>query len=289
MSGTFVIGGQTYPVQGRWDAVKGSLLFSVQRAAGKANVVLTLKNGQLVGTSVLGGQSDPMKLQRVSAVVSARPTPYVMTGVVKNSAGQPLAGVKVFADNTLYHNMNALATTDAQGRYRLELPREVGTWRAGAYVQRPYGGGIWESRLYADNAAAFSGDQGAIRNFTWRLTGVSEERPLGGTVWIHPDWAGVDYDTNDVELTLTPVGPLLDGSVGQAVTWRLGDDYTREDIPVGTYTLTARQISSTGQKRPMLVKSTYDSNKGHYAPSVTATFQNSAKYGILMELDIVLK
>lgn len=76
----------------------------------------------------------------MSAAPTASPqaTPYIMTGVVKNSAGQPLSGVEVFADNTLslYHNMNALGTTDAQGRYRIELPCEVGTWRPGAYVQR---------------------------------------------------------------------------------------------------------------------------------------------------------
>lgn len=105
-----------------------------------------------------------------------------------------------------------------------------------------------------------------MRNFTWRLTGQTAEGPIGGTVWIHPDWGGVDYDTNDVELTLTPVGPLLDGSSGKPLTWRLGEDYTREDVPVGTYTLTARHVSPGGVGRPMLVRSSTDSDKGHYAP-----------------------
>ncbi|WP_265468997.1 hypothetical protein [Deinococcus terrestris] len=41
-------------------------------------------------------------------------------------------------------------------------------------------------------------------------------------------------------------------------------------------------------KRAMRVKSSYDGNSSHYAPSVTALFRNSAKYGVLMELDVTL-
>lgn len=131
--------------------------------------------------------------------------------------------------------------------------------------------------------------KGAVRNCTWRLTGRTEEGPIGGTVWIHPDWGGVDDDTNDVELTLTPVGPLLGGSAGQPLIWRLREDSTREDVPVGTYTLTARHVSPDGMDRPMLVKPTSDAGKDHSVPAVTATFRKSLKSGILMELDVVLR
>ncbi|MPY66414.1 hypothetical protein F8S09_06850 [Deinococcus sp. SDU3-2] len=97
-----------------------------------------------------------------------------MPGVVKDSAGQPLTGVQVFADNTLYSTTNALGKTDAWGCHRITRPREVGTWRAGASVQRTSGGEAWEPWLHADNGAAFPGDQGAVRHFIWRRTGQSQ-------------------------------------------------------------------------------------------------------------------
>lgn len=293
VTGSFVIAEIAYPLEGTWDAAARRLTFSFQRAAGKTTVQGTVESGALTGTHAINGTTGPINLKRAAGAPTppgnvARPTPYVMSGVVRNSAGQPVAGAKVFADNTLYHNMNALGTTDAQGRYRIELPRELGTWRPGAYVQREYGGETWKLRLYAHDETAFAADAGAVRDFTWRLTGKADDGFIGGTVWIHPQFGGVDYDTNDVELTLTPDGPLIDGSVGMPITWRLGDDYTREDVPMGRYVLTAVHIGAGGARRAMRVKSSYDGNNSNYAPSVTALFHNSAKYGVLTELDVTL-
>ncbi|MPY66408.1 hypothetical protein F8S09_06820 [Deinococcus sp. SDU3-2] len=59
-------------------------------------------------------------------------------------------------------------------------------------------------------------------------------------------------------------------------------------MPLGRYVLTANHIGVGGVKRAMRVKSSYDGNSSHYAPSVTALFRNSAKYGVLMELDVTL-
>ncbi|MPY66407.1 hypothetical protein F8S09_06815 [Deinococcus sp. SDU3-2] len=223
VTGTFVLAETPYPLEGTWTAASRRLTFSFRRAAGTVTVQGTVKDGGFSGTYSLNGASGPVALHRAASTSNppgnaVKPAPYVMTGVVRNSAGQPVPAVKVFADNTLYHNMNALGTTDAQGRYRIELPREVGTWRPGAYVSHEYGGETWTLRVYADEETAFDARTGAVRDFTWRLTGKTSEGLIGGTVWIHPQYGGVDYDTNDVELTLTPDGPLVDGSVGRAIT-----------------------------------------------------------------------
>lgn len=62
VTGTFTIGGTASPVQATWAPSKGLLSLSFRRAAGKVAVRLTLKDGQLVGTAVLGHQTDAVRL-----------------------------------------------------------------------------------------------------------------------------------------------------------------------------------------------------------------------------------
>src|SRR3546814_17092136 len=62
----------------------------------------------------------------------------------------------------------------------------------------------------------------------------------------------------DVELTLTPSGPLIDGSEGKTLVLRQGDHYWvqfgyLEDIPIGRYTVTAILKDETGP-RPLRIQ-----------------------------------
>src|SRR3546814_11979338 len=64
-------------------------------------------------------------------------------------------------------------------------------------------------------------------------------------------------DMEDVELTLTPSGPLIDGSQGKTLVLRQGDHYWvqygyLEDIPIGRYTVTEILKKEAGPRPPRI-------------------------------------
>lgn len=214
------------------------------------------------------------------------PTPYTMKGVVKNAAGQPLAGVEVWADNTLGYNQNALGKTDAQGRYSISLPRDqIGTWQAGGKFGRQYHGQWFELSLVVDNDTAFATADGAIRNFTLMTSG---EQPgggyYGGTVWAYLSFGGDEFEMNRVEVTLTPDGPLLDGSAGQTLK-RFVKGNLIEDVPIGRYRISAMYRPEGGTPRPMVVM---NRSEQEYADSTVVMFEYAPKYGIMAEFNLQL-
>ena len=235
-----------------------------------------------------GGGTTPPPASPVTPAPTnpAAPAPYVLQGVVNNAQGQPLAGVEVWADNTLYDNMNVLSVTDAQGRYSIALPRDqLGTWQAGGRFQRSYHGETYELSLEVDNEAAFTADTGAVRNFTLRTSG---ERPdghyYGGTVWVYGNYSQGDFKNKDVELTLTPDGPLLDGSAGETLT-RFVDGNTVADVPIGRYKVTARHVPEGGAPRNMLVMR---QDEDTFAPSTILMFRKEPQYGVMTDVNLKL-
>src|SRR3546814_1354578 len=69
----------------------------------------------------------------------------------------------------------------------------------------------------------------------------------------------------DVELTLTPSGPLIDGSQGKTLVLRQGDHYCvqygyLEDIPIGRYTVTAILKNEAGP-RPLRIQDWHTQNE----------------------------
>ncbi|MBZ9749888.1 carboxypeptidase-like regulatory domain-containing protein [Deinococcus sp. HMF7604] len=201
---------------------------------------------------------------------ASRPVPYVMTGVVKTAGGQPVPGVEVYADNTVYYDMNVVAKTDAKGRYRIELPHNVGKWRPGATLERNYQGDRFRMTIYPNDRAAFQSTTGAVRDFVWKLNGPYEGGVLGEQVNVyHGD--GIAY--GDLIVTLTPEGPLIDGSQGKALVIRPTTSVVK-DVPLGRYRMTAKL--STGQ--PVLVQA---EGSDTWAASAVNTFKNNM-YGIRM-------
>jgi hypothetical protein len=133
--------------------------------------------------------------------------------------GRPLAGVRVYAKNTLLYNTNAIGVTDAQGRYRLDVREPMGTWRVTAQLRREYEGHTYTLDLHPENdePAPFAGVDGAVRNFSWRVSGRTPSGGYyGGRVYVSgiPGGWMNDVEHEDLELEFTPVGPLIDGSVG---------------------------------------------------------------------------
>ena len=185
------------------------------------------------------------------------PSAGFVRGTVVDAAGRPLAGVQVFADNTLYYNANAIGVTDAQGRYRVDVREPIGTWHVSARLERTYHGRTYEFDLHPDNDAAFPGVDGAVRNFEWRLSGATptgDDYGARAYVYVNASADGTVHPAySDVEVTFTPDGPLPDGSAGTPVTARL-ETFRVEDVPLGRYVVTADHAPAAGARRAMEVR-----------------------------------
>jgi hypothetical protein len=202
---------------------------------------------------------------------------YVASGRVTDARGEPLAGVEVVLDNQLLHNSNVVTRTGTDGRYRATLPPVAVTWAASARLQREFDGARYTIELAPVDPSAFAGNTGGVRDFVWRVRGAGPDGSwYGSSVVVYASLAQFDLDPRDVELTLTPVGPLIDGSQGQAVVGRpssTGDGYAVVDVPIARYTIAAREVGG-GASRPLRVRLR---NTGSYATTVTTGF--AAPYG----------
>ncbi len=239
-----------------------------------------------LATSGAAPTAHTSKPAPTAATNASTPTPYTMRGTVKNAAGKPLAGVEVWADNTLYYNMNALATTDAQGRYSIPLPHDQpGTWRAGGRFKAKFNGEWFELDLNVDQTAAFPSAAGAVRNFTLVISGEREGGGwYGGMVWPYTSGRGGDFEMDQVEFTLTPDGPLIDGSAGKPLK-RFVTGPAIQDVPIGRYRVTARYVPKGGPAQAMLL---LPRDADDWRSSVTITFRRSPQYGPFADFTVGL-
>ncbi|MFC0211908.1 stalk domain-containing protein [Paenibacillus chartarius] len=228
-----------------------------------------------------------------SAPVPAQPQnqetvePYVVKGYVRDAAGKPVSGVSIYADNTLLYDSNILGVTDDSGYYRLELPSIATTWRmSGEYVLEA-DGRAYDFDIIPDVDRPFAGNTGAIRNFTWKND--------VGYMFFYPDhWSFEDdlpeFKMTDLEVTLEPVGPMIDGSAGQKIVKRVGEmEYEGlgvDKVPLGRYKATVKWIPSGSQPIPMLVKI---EGEGEFAESVEFDFskrRGTLSDDYMMELEV---
>lgn len=220
----------------------------------------------------------------VACNTAAQPTPPSNTepGIVKGIAvdgqGKPLAGVEVVANNTQFYNANIVGKTDAQGRYRLQLTS--GSWQMTASYMREYNGQSYRIELTPDKDAAFAGTEGAVRNFKWIIGGEARQ----GSVFVYSDIGIELLDSEHIELTLVPQGPLLDGSTGKTMVGKLkstpdGDGLT--NIPLGRYKISARYMVPGEAVQGLEVKGRKAGDET-YASTITADFES--RYGTGLDI-----
>lgn len=221
----------------------------------------------------------------------------VVKGRVTDSAGNPIKGAEIVVDNQFLYDSNIVLTTDAQGKYRAEMPGAAATYNVTASFKKTYNNAKYTFRLAPENPEPFAGRDGAVRDFTWKLTGEQPDAPdtfYGGTVLfnlspINP--ADDSYvDSAGVTLTLTPTGPLVDGTSGKPVTKRAentGDGWAVRDIPVGPYKITATLTTDSGRKQPLAIRTRDEA--GPYTADVTATFKPYLTDHQRIELELALR
>ncbi|MCC6920705.1 MAG: carboxypeptidase regulatory-like domain-containing protein [Alphaproteobacteria bacterium] len=182
-----------------------------------------------------------LSMQGLSAEEQAEPG--FAKGIVTDQAGKPISGAIVFLDGVL--DQNQQQTTKADGTYRMRL--QPGAYKAMAWFYAKYEGQSFKVDLKPDSTDTFDDHDGAIRNFTWTLTGEKVPPDMGSYgafvyVNVATDNMYVE-DTEHLHFTLTPKGPLIDGSEGQVIQRDGGAPRTAEygkilDIPAGRYVIT---------------------------------------------------
>ena len=193
----------------------------------------------------------------------------IVKGRVTDAKGNPLANTKVVIENTILYASYVYAYTDAKGYYKTNVP--IGSWTVSVQIKRNFLGTEYLFDLTPDNYNSFAGYTGAVRNLVWKLSG---EKPQGGyygnNVAVYADILNFMLLT-DVELTLTPDGPLADGSTGQLIKGNLfdigGGEYGLNDVPLGKYSITARNKATN---EPLQIRLR---NTGNYGNSITAVFK----------------
>jgi hypothetical protein len=179
------------------------------------------------------------------------------TGIVLDMRGKPIAGARILLDNSVYYASYIHGSTGADGRYRIKP--QPGAWKAEASIRKDYNGRTYTLELHPDSIDSFD-ESGAVRNFVWKLEGRTPDSDYGyygGFIQLSTD-LDFEGELEDIELTLTPSGPLIDGSPGRTLQLRKGDHYwvdawQIEDVPIGRYRVTALLRGGDGD-RPLRIR-----------------------------------
>src|SRR6478609_10774254 len=104
-----------------------------------------------------------------------------VTGKITDAAGNPLQGVKVTIEHTVWKDSYVFATTDNNGNYKVSIPTEpAGDWTAKAQIEKSAYGQDYTFDLAPNSTDAFNTNGAVTRNFTWKLNG---EKPVAGTYY----------------------------------------------------------------------------------------------------------
>ncbi|WP_165958237.1 carboxypeptidase-like regulatory domain-containing protein [Segetibacter sp. 3557_3] len=168
-----------------------------------------------------------------------------VTGRITDEAGKPLAGIRVVIEHTVWVATYVYATTNEDGYYKAELPKDpAGSWTAKAQVKKNAYGQQYTFDLHPATDEPFTRNDKPVRDFTWKLSG-----PRPGTAQVygaHVDvyqW-GLDIPMTGVKLVFTPVAgeTLADGTAAKLIERNVVDHagtFMARDIPIGKYTVRA--------------------------------------------------
>lgn len=197
--------------------------------------------------------------------------PGVVKGWVVDTKGKGIANAKVVVEHTVLYGKYVYATTDANGYYKTSVPE--GSWHVTVQIQRSLLDKTYNFELTPDVDDAFAGSAGAVRNFSWKLSGAKANGLgfYGSYVAVYNE-PGSDVNMADVEITLTPEGPLVDGSMGATIVKKLTDIGGGQDgicdVPIGIYNIKARN-TATGQPFQIRLR-----NNGAYGNTVSGMFDS---------------
>ncbi|PYE52755.1 carboxypeptidase family protein [Deinococcus yavapaiensis KR-236] len=185
-----------------------------------------------------------------------------MRGDVTDARGKPDANALVWIQPSVTTGV-VQVRTDAHGKYEATNLPDI-PYNAFAWTQVEYDGQEFCLRLAADDDsqdASFTPKSGVLRDFKWKLSGRLPDMTaltdfFGDRVQLtngdDSDGAFVDED-DTVEVTFEPTQPLADGSAGTRVQKRV----SMNDVPLGTYRVTAHEVHDYASGEPLLIGTSY--------------------------------
>ena len=174
------------------------------------------------------------------------PETGVVKGKVTDASGKPIAGATIVINNTVFFNKNIVLTTNAGGEYRVKMPA-TDSWYVRGFVNISYNGLVYELQLHPEFAGAFTGMDGKIVNLVLKSSGqvppdFGHSGYYGGKILAQSVLLNLN-DLYGVELTLEPVGPMIDGSSGITIkqtSTKHANEFILEDVPMGRYKVSAK-------------------------------------------------
>lgn len=177
------------------------------------------------------------------------PKPGTVRGVALDGSGKPIAGAHfiAWASAAGGFRTSAEGRTNAQGIYEIQLP--IGICQiVNADCRVRYNGKSYLLPLHPADGERdnFNSKTGHVENFVLRTSGIADDTgannygaPMRVLSYVPPK--------SIVEVTLKPVGPLLDGSQGKTLVFRFppmratsSSETFLAGIPIGRYTLSAK-------------------------------------------------
>lgn len=267
----------------------GVLLGGVQAQTGSTTAVpVTDLN------DVMGG-----RMPKFPAFPKLAKKPGFLRGYVKDANGKPLQGAYVMINpptvfGSGFTKRSITARTDARGLYEVPVPSGGCTvWCAGYGVD--YNGIRLALPLHPVDGSLDSipKDRGDIENFVLLTYGVANPATVNDNPVYSGGYYGASFtvgysarEANDtfspadwltlgseIEITLTPDGPLLDGTAGRPLVIRkklTSSTYFQvNNIPIGRYTVRATLIEN-GKTAPLrLTDNSHSPRKGGMTPKET--------------------
>lgn len=200
----------------------------------------------------------------------------VVKGRVTDMLGDPVPNATITISGYTGTGTNVVeeAITDAQGHYRKTVPS--GLYDVDAQVELSFNGETYSLYLHPAEGScgeeAFSAD-GIVRNFLFKVSGFKEcpagldpsnyHSYSGGTVAVNYAHPQTLPDEAVATFTLTPQGPLADGSQGEVLSvtrtvqalksfsGQPGTSLYLFDIPLGTYQITGTVTLPGGTIEPL--------------------------------------
>jgi hypothetical protein len=243
-----------------------------------------------------------------AAEVAAAPQAGVISGTAKTLDGRPIKsfGGSIYGYSSKSGQSQTLSLDGANGKYSTNVG--PGQFATRAWTDVDYNGRNYRIDLHpVDGKGGLTKQDttlGVVKDFVWKLDGYrpgsdarSDDRyygHYGGSINLNPEGHGVTYWSSikkdyqhkpepplpadaTVTLTLTPDGPLIDGSTGKPVVLKLRGadihgymDRITRGIPIGRYKATATATLADGSAKPLRV-TPYTSFKEAAAPEPAAT------------------
>jgi hypothetical protein len=192
--------------------------------------------------------------------------PGTVKGAAMDTQNRPLAGAQIDVCSSIFYETCMSGSTASDGSYSFALASND-VWRAYGSITKSYQGATYCLPLAIDNDNTFHSSEAAIRNFSWKLTGVIPgshadnyaSSYFGARLDVVYDIFALDHSR--IRINFVPSGPLIDGSVGNPFTALVGDWASDGigNIPIGVYTVSADYLQ-TGGAAPLRVSTSSTSS-----------------------------